>query len=263
MATNPESEEPVTKRISRERKNLISHYATAAVCLYGVINVGEFVDVFNHYENAYTTSKEALLALERHAKMDDVEYSIAGGIISGPEFQPDFDDYKENVVSIRAEQKGKPRFLPSKEEFLKYVEFCYLEPKEPYADLKAYILKHKLTVHGEGIDGIDGDLIDLHEMIQFGVSTTSVYDCFTERGYQYKNMRVLDDFAQLIMNVHNNTRMYDNNGFTPYELVNKYEKSKSEALTAEQNIHQTIPKAGLNDPYPCGSGLKYKNCCGK
>ncbi|MDQ1317346.1 MAG: uncharacterized protein QG588_998, partial [Candidatus Poribacteria bacterium] len=26
---------------------------------------------------------------------------------------------------------------------------------------------------------------------------------------------------------------------------------------------QTISKTGRNDPCPCGSGLKYKKCCGK
>jgi hypothetical protein len=69
---------PATMRISRERKELISMYATAAVCLYGVINVDDFVGVFNHYEESCTTSEEALLALKRLAKTDDVEYSISG-----------------------------------------------------------------------------------------------------------------------------------------------------------------------------------------
>ena len=93
-------------RIRRERKELISKYATAAVFLYGVISVDEFVSVFNYYEEGHTTSEEALLALKRLAKTDDVEYSISGDIISGPEFQPDFDDYEENVKAIRASQKS-------------------------------------------------------------------------------------------------------------------------------------------------------------
>ena len=28
-------------------------------------------------------------------------------------------------------------------------------------------------------------------------------------------------------------------------------------------IHKTTPDVGRNDPCPCGSGLKYKKCCGK
>ncbi|MBN2302268.1 MAG: SEC-C domain-containing protein, partial [Lentisphaerae bacterium] len=28
-------------------------------------------------------------------------------------------------------------------------------------------------------------------------------------------------------------------------------------------IRRTGPKVGRNDPCPCGSGKKYKNCCGR
>ena len=28
-------------------------------------------------------------------------------------------------------------------------------------------------------------------------------------------------------------------------------------------VKRTAPKTGRNDPYPCGSGKKFKNCCGK
>lgn len=208
-----------TIRISRKRKELIAQYATAAISLYGVISVNEFVEVFNHYEEAHTTAEEALLALIRLARTDDVEYSVFGGIISGPEFQPDFDDYEDNVRAIRRAQRGKPHYLPSKEEFLKYVDLSYREPEKPYAELKAYILKHKLTTRGEGIEGIDGDLIDLHEMIQFGVAVRDELDYFPSAGYRYKDMDEAMGLFNLVANAHNHTRMYDNNGFTPEEMV--------------------------------------------
>ncbi len=110
-----------TIRISRERKTLISQYATAAMNLYGVITADEFIEVFNRNEDAHTTSEEAFLALTRLAKTDDVDYSVSGEIISGPEFQSDFYDYDENLEAIRDTQRGKPRYLPSKEELLKYL----------------------------------------------------------------------------------------------------------------------------------------------
>lgn len=252
-----------TIRISRERKELIAKYATAAVFLYGVISVDEFVGVFNHYEESRTTSEEALLALKRLAKTDDVEYSIAGLIISGPEFQPDFDDYEENVMSIRASQRSKPRYLPDKKEFLRYVDGTYREPEKPYADLRAHILKHKLTTRGEGIDGVDGDMIDLHEMIQYGVKSADEFDYFTKKGYKFKGIDGANEFARLVMNVHNNTRMYDNNGFTPSEIFEKFERPKLIPLPKEPFRIEESPKVRRNDPCPCGSGLKYKKCCGK
>lgn len=252
-----------TLRISRQRKELISQYATAAVFLYGIISIDEFVEVFNHYEEARTTSEEALLAMTRLAKTDDVEYSISNNIISGPDFQPDFEDYEDNVMAIRDAQKGKPRYLPSKAEFLKYNDGDYREPEKPYADLKSHILEYKLTDRGDGLDGVDGDLMDLHEMIQFGVSSSDEFDYFTERGYEFKGMDDFNDFAQLVMNAHNNTRMYDNNGFTPNEIFEKFERPKLKPLPQNPFEIKAAPKVGRNDPCPCGSGLKYKKCCGK
>ena len=138
---------PYTKtRIRMDRKVIISNYASASVCLYGVISVDEFVDVFNHYEDTPTTPEEVLFVIKQFSVKDEVEYTIAGNIISGYEFQPQFEYYEENVDSIRSAQIGKPRYLPSKEEFIKYADMDYLEPTQPYADLKAYILKHKLIL---------------------------------------------------------------------------------------------------------------------
>ena len=47
-------------------------------------------------------------------------------------------------------------------------------------------------------------------------------------------------------------------------ITNKQEEEKEQAKK-EKNIPFTnsSPKVGRNDPCPCGSGKKYKNCCGK
>lgn len=240
-------------RISREHKELLAQYSTAAVFLYGMLSVSEFVAVFNGYEEVHTTEEEAVLALTRLAKTDDVEYSVAGDIISGPEFQLDFEDYEEIVEIIRSHQVNKPRYVPTKEEFLRYDDITYREPKQPYNALKAYILKHKLTTRGEGLDGVDDDMLDLHEIIQDGAKTSDMMDYFTKRGYRFNGTDAVNQFAQLLMDVHNNTRMYINNGFTPHELFEKYERPNLKPL----------PKIGRNEPCPCGSGLKYKRCCGR
>ena len=41
-----------TIRISRNRNELVSQNATAVFSFNGVISVNEFVEVFNHYEEA-------------------------------------------------------------------------------------------------------------------------------------------------------------------------------------------------------------------
>ena len=39
------------------------------------------------------------------------------------------------------------------------------------------------------------------------------------------------------------------------EIAKKYKQSKT--------VRRAAPKVGRNDPCPCGSGKKYKHCCGR
>jgi hypothetical protein len=56
----------------------------------------------------------------------------------------------------------------------------------------------------------------------------------------------------------NNTRIWENNGYTPSELhgiLSKRDKNIVKFPTLQRQ------KVGRNDPCPCGSGKKYKKCC--
>ena len=46
---------------------------------------------------------------------------------------------------------------------------------------------------------------------------------------------------------------------TPEEKAKEAEKKKK--LQVQKTVYNNKPKAGRNDPCPCGSGKKYKNCC--
>lgn len=226
---------PKVVRISKARKELLAKYATAACLLYGVISVTEFVNVFNHYENEKTSTQETALALERFAKTEDVEYSLYDNYILGPEFQPDFPDDMERATIVRSHQKGKPRYLPDKDEFLRYIDFLYREPEKNYADLKTYILKHKLAAD-EGLDGIDGDLINIHEMIQSDAEMAEVLQYFIDRGYALHGISAINAFLQKLTDTINNTRLYENNGFTPLELFKKYERPNQLLLQKKRSL---------------------------
>jgi hypothetical protein len=203
--TTPQGKSPVP-RIGRARKELLSKYATAAGFLYGVISISEFADVFNHYEDEKTDAREVCLALERFSESEGVEYSFSENCILGPDFLPDFPEDLESMRTVRSEQKGKPRYLPDKDEFLRYIDPGYREPEKPYVDLKAYILKHKLTVK-EGLDRVDGDLIDLHEMIQADVETGGILQSFIDRGYALHDVESINCFRSRTPAVSGSGRM--------------------------------------------------------
>ncbi|MCL2313168.1 MAG: SEC-C metal-binding domain-containing protein [Firmicutes bacterium] len=149
------------------------------------------------------------------------------------------------------------------------MNFCGIAPtitaslnSQPYADFKKYILDNRFCER-EGIDGIDGDLMDFHEIIQNDVPVSECFQYFVDRKYPLDSLDKINSFMQLIMNAHNNTRMYGNNGFTPAELFEKFERPELRSLPKEPFDISGIKKAGRNESCPCGSGLKYKKCHGK
>lgn len=84
------------------------------------------------------------------------------------------------------------------------------------------------------------------------------------------------EFAQVlsakIMELYNDTRQWVLKGHTPNELFQKEKKSLKSLPEVPFNTVQlnakvidlaARTKVGRNDPCPCGSGKKYKKCCGR
>ena len=62
----------------------------------------------------------------------------------------------------------------------------------------------------------------------------------------------------LITNVFNSMPSWENNGWSPKEL---YEQVTGRKMF--YNEDGTVMKVGADDPCPCGSGKKYRDCCGR
>ena len=76
------------------------------------------------------------------------------------------------------------------------------------------------------------------------------------------NFDQVNQFVDLLVQMNNNTRKITNRGFTPNEM--------GMGILPKQSNHKVIniedacrKKIYANDPCPCGSGKKYKKCCGK
>ena len=64
----------------------------------------------------------------------------------------------------------------------------------------------------------------------------------------------------------NNVPKWIFKGYSSHEVFDQYEKPALQPLpgkTPPMGSGMGVPRVGRNDPCPCGSGLKYKNCHGK
>jgi hypothetical protein len=96
---------------------------------------------------------------------------------------------------------------------------------------------------------------------------------FLQSRMEFPSFDFVQQLVAEITEVYNHTRQWALKGHMPHELFQKEKRHlkpvpdqpfapvRSESPTT--NGPATHPKVGRNDPCPCGSGKKYKKCCGR
>jgi preprotein translocase subunit SecA len=109
------------------------------------------------------------------------------------------------------------------------------------------------------------DHIDAMEQLKQGISLRAVGNEDPVRAYQIEGF---DMFGEMIRNIQEDTLKY----LFHATIETRTERTSSVKVTAESGGGDTVSvskpsakkevKVGRNDPCPCGSGKKYKKCCG-
>ncbi|WP_409969146.1 SEC-C metal-binding domain-containing protein [Bengtsoniella intestinalis] len=246
----------------KKRDSLILNYARSCVSLYGIISQDEFVEIFNAQNSTPTDIDEVFTTLIKHVSMDSDfcfwdEYIVSAGF--------EEDDF-EGVSHLIEATQGKPRYIPTKNQLLKYADSSYYEET---------IYTKKLERHLKTICKTDYIAEDLADEICFLASMEADFNDIMQpvnaAGIEFEGIEDVQAFADIIMDLKNNTRIWANKGHTPKELHSLYAKkpirSFSDNLIPFNTFKNPAPvaskKVGRNEPCPCGSGKKYKKCCGK
>ncbi len=97
-----------------------------------------------------------------------------------------------------------------------------------------------------------------------------------EDGFEFPSDEIRFRFTELYIEMSRDCRIRDNRGHNYYEMVaimsakgrsTGTSDGSTGGLGGSSSAHKNTPvrrvKIGRNDPCPCGSGKKYKNCCGR
>ncbi len=136
--------------------------------------------------------------------------------------------------------------------------------KEKYGEQLFKALEHKALI--ENVDIRWMDHIDAMEQLKRGVSLKAYGQkdpvvAFREEGF--------DMFEEMITNIREGTVQYVLCAvLRTEEDVKREQKMQPTTTNSGDGTEKNRPvkkgeKIGRNDPCPCGSGLKYKKCCGK
>ncbi|MBR5909106.1 MAG: SEC-C domain-containing protein [Schwartzia sp.] len=84
---------------------------------------------------------------------------------------------------------------------------------------------------------------------------------YIEKLGEPENEKDMETLSPLLIGFHQSLRMWKLKGHTPTEIVTgKLDPEGGEIISFEA-ARRKKAKVGRNDPCPCGSGKKYKNCC--
>ena len=225
---------------------------------------------------------------------DDPIYSPRGLFIHIPILEND------EVGYLLDSQMDKSFYIPSVQQIEEICRTGYEESSLAYGKLKKYFIKKLDLPYEQAVSWCLQVWANSYE----GESPADVISKMTEADVVFKSERQMNEFVGLLMDAHNNTRMKENRGHKPNELIRRefaggiptIVPGSAHAATMLRNAEPQLKEMGItidlegnadiistslysngwggnivnvenkiypNDPCPCGSGKKYKKCCGR
>lgn len=230
-------------------KELIYDYIVSCTNLYGIVPNYKVIHIYNLQNKPKITSKE-LQAITTDSKYKKL-LEEANVVVKLDRFI--HKTLEENNITEKLEQLvvGKPFYIPEKEELLRYKDEFYYEETKYHRELIKIL---------ERVEGLESRLIQ--ELVDDFVWKIKVMNYkfniimreFLNQ-FVFENVNQVNEITRVIFSIANTTRLWDNRGYTPKELTDLSKPKQTKVVVGA--------KIGRNDPCHCGSGKKYKKCCGR
>ena len=225
---------------------------------------------------------------------DDPIYSPRGLFIHIPILEND------EVGYLLDSQMDKSFYIPSVQQIEEICRIGYEESSLAYGKLKTFFMKKLDLPYEQAVSWCLQVWSNSYE----GESPADVISKMSDADVVFKSEKQMNEFVGLLMDAHNNTRMKENRGHKPNELIKREFAGErptiipgsSHAATMLRDAAPQLKVMGIpvdlvgnadiistslypnglggnavnvekkvypNDPCPCGSGKKYKKCCGR
>ena len=169
---------------------------------------------------------------------------------------------------IERRQGGRKFYIPSVDEVMDYAKNGYPTRSASYQKLGSF-----LTDEMKVSDAVkDQTLFFIYKECSMEGRMSTIMKNLSQKGLQFSDEQ-LEKFTKLMMDANNNTRMLEYRGFTPNEIsgaVWPFATGRPHRAMPNSFVPTAMPmqpastkKIYPNDPCPCGSGKKYKKCCGR
>jgi len=196
-----------------------------------MINGAEYYDKISYYKGGFYYS---------FIGIEDIDF-----IIDDIEARPDIDYYKFTKAQVL--DAASDKFVENSLQVLAFKKY----------------MKSNFKLSDREINEL---LRGIYLMANYDVNPGEVVMNITEF-YPLESEKQLYEIVPLVMNLLNNTRRWILKGHSP-NMIRQSNQENLQPLQDDKNNNnlysiKTKEKIGRNDPCPCGSGLKYKKCCGR
>lgn len=186
--------------------------------------------------------------------------------------------------SLLDEQADKSFYIPSAQQLDEICCRGYEASALAYKKLEKYFIKEMNMPYEHATTWC----LQVWANSMEGESPAAIINKMTEAGIEFHGEKQMGELVDLLMDAHNNTRMIENRGHKPIELSGSGFSGGMPTIVpgsskAAELLRESVPylnKMGIpvdldgnavkvekkiypNDPCPCGSGKKYKKCCGR
>ena len=254
----------------RARIDVMDEYLAACVNLYRAIDIATFISIVNNQTGLGLKRPELESWLkERAAVRGQQLYFTEGGYLLSEEYRT---NKKEGEVvdyhQLLERQGASSYYIPAKSELLRYADPYYVEKTPSYAAFCRFVSTRLGRPENEA--AVIGSHIQL--IMRHGAMPKDIFAEMERFGLTEENEELMSDFITVMMDMYNNTRMPETRGFTTVEAQKADPSRQKKIASASEIVTSSMPivknriggkKIYPNDLCPCGSGKKYKKCCGR
>ena len=271
--------------LTQEEINLIHLYMDAAANLYGLLSLDELYGIYNS-QNKKVDAETFLMAVGVIDQEEGNDFAVinwsynpratAEESMKSYEIISDYlfvEDPEKDIRELRRAQKGKPLKILPKADFLRFADYTYFPEMPQRSAMIRYLRKLTSSLPASAEEYCDC----IQSVIVVDAPLQEVFNILKEDGLTSHKNWDLEEFAALYQNLNNHTHKHANRGNTPDELFAQSARGLrlQERIAPPENQLSFFeeppqkPKLTIvgapsrNGPCPCGSGRKYKNCCGK
>ncbi|WP_229683167.1 SEC-C metal-binding domain-containing protein [Virgibacillus oceani] len=164
------------------------------------------------------------------------------------------------VVKEHRSRKDVPYYPFTKEQLLDAGVPNYVERNSSYRQFVTFLTQN-YEVSKKEADGFAEECV---YATRIGDGPQDVLQ-FLQQSFEIDSLEKVQAFMEPLVNLMNNTREWFLKGYTSTELLEIDKKHMQPLPNNTNNVidFKTKKKVGRNDPCPCGSGKKYKKCCGR